>query len=306
LAAFTGRDAATLVKTLLVDGDDGAPVALVLRGDHVLNAVKAEKLPGVAAPLTMADADAVKAAAGCAPGFVGPVGLTCKVYADHAALALADFVAGANRDDEHLTGVNWERDLPLPDAADLRNVEAGDASPDGDGTLSIARGIEVGHIFQLGAKYSASMGAAVLDANGRNTPMPMGCYGIGIGRTVAAAIEQNHDDRGIIWPQAIAPFTVVLIPLNMHKSMRLRDAATALYEQLLAAGIDVLFDDRDARPGVKFADAELIGIPHRVVIGERGLDAGTVEYKHRRQADHQDVALDAIVAHLENALGAAA
>ena len=303
LATFTDRPASTLVKTLLVNGEDDKPVGLVLRGDHALNELKAEKLDGVAAPLEMASAEAVAEAAGCEPGFVGPVGLKCRIYADHAALALADFVAGANSADQHLTGVNWERDLPLPDAADLRNVQEGDPSPDGKGTLSIARGIEVGHIFQLGPKYSESMGAGVLDDNGRHTPMQMGCYGIGVGRTVAAAIEQNHDDRGIIWPDAIAPFTVVLIPLNMHKSMRLRDAAQDLYQRMLDAGIEVLFDDREARPGVKFADAELIGIPHRVVLGERGLDAGTAEYKHRTQGDTENVPLDGILAYLEQRIG---
>ncbi|MEL7450376.1 MAG: proline--tRNA ligase [Pseudomonadota bacterium] len=303
LAKFTDRPASTLIKTLLVNGEDDKPVALVMRGDHALNALKAEKLDGVAAPLEMASAEAVAEVAGCEPGFVGPVGLKCRIYADHAALALADFVAGANSADQHLTGVNWERDLPAPEAADLRNVQEGDPSPDGKGTLSIARGIEVGHIFQLGSKYSESMGAGVLDDNGRHTPMQMGCYGIGVGRTVAAAIEQNHDDRGIIWPDAIAPFTVALIPLNMHKSLRLRDAAQDLYQRMLDAGIEVLFDDRDARPGVKFADAELIGIPHRVVLGERGLDAGTAEYKHRTDADSENVPLDDILAHLEQRLG---
>jgi prolyl-tRNA synthetase len=283
LSTLLGIPASRCLKTLIVTGDDGPPVALLLRGDHDLNAVKAQKLPGIANPLRMASAVAVQAASGSPPGSVGPIGLKgLRVYADHAALAMADFVCGANVEDQHFTGVNWGRDLPSPEGADLRNVVPGDPSPSGNGRLQIVRGIEVGHIFQLGCKYSAAMNATVLDEAGTATPMLMGCYGIGVTRIVAAAIEQNHDQRGIIWPDPIAPFTVCLVPLNLQKSPRVRAAADALYAELSTAGIEVLYDDRDARPGVKFADAELLGIPHRVVVGERGLDAGTLEYRHRR------------------------
>jgi prolyl-tRNA synthetase len=281
-------------KLLLVDGADGGVVALVLRGDHELNALKAQKLDGVANPLRMASAATIKAATGSEPGFLGPVGLACPIYADHAALAMADFVCGANEPDVHLRGVNWTRDLPEPRAADLRNVVDGDPSPSGTGRLRIVRGIEVGHIFQLGRKYSKAMNAAVLDESGQPVTMLMGCYGIGVTRIVAASIEQNHDERGIIWPAPLAPFHVVLIPLNLQKSPRVREAADMLYDELTAAGIEVLYDDRDARPGVKFADAELLGIPHRLVLGERGLEAGTCEYRNRRATDNQDVPLASV------------
>ncbi len=280
---------AQCLKTLLVAGDKGAPVALILRGDHELNALKAQRIAGVATPLRLASAAEVSAACGCEPGYIGPVGLTgVRIVADHAALAVADFVCGANEKDMHYTGVNWGRDLPEPAAADLRNVVAGDPSPTGHGKLNIVRGIEVGHIFQLGCKYSASMNATVLDEAGVAVQMLMGCYGIGVTRIVAAAIEQNFDERGIIWPEPIAPFHVVLIPLNLDKSAAVRAAADALYDQLSADGIEVLYDDRDARPGVKFADAELLGIPHRIVVGDRGLKAGTLEYRHRRASESED------------------
>ncbi len=272
------------VKTLIVAGTDG-PVALVLRGDHTLNPLKATRIPGVAAPLVMADADTVREVTGSAPGFAGPIGLGIPVYFDHATRLMADFVAGANEDDMHLTGVNFGRDLPEPDTVDLRNVVAGDPVPGGSGTLKVARGIEVGHIFQLGTKYSEALGAKVLDHDGVERAMQMGCYGFGITRVVGAAIEQNHDERGIIWPAPLAPFDVVLIGINMHKSERVTSAAEALYAELSGLGLEVLFDDRDARPGVKFADAELIGIPHRLVISERALDAGELEYRHRRDPD---------------------
>ncbi|HEX7062477.1 MAG TPA: proline--tRNA ligase [Woeseiaceae bacterium] len=272
------------VKTLIVAGTDG-PVALVLRGDHTLNPLKAARLPGVAAPLAMADADTVRQVTGSAPGFAGPIGLGIPVYFDHATRLMADFVAGANQDDMHFTGVNFARDLPLPETVDLRNVVAGDPVPGGSGTLKIARGIEVGHIFQLGTKYSEALGAKVQDQDGVERAMPMGCYGMGITRIVGAAIEQNHDERGIIWPAPLAPFDVVLIGINMHKSERVTAAAEALYAELAGLGLEVLFDDRDARPGVKFADAELIGIPHRLVISERALDAGELEYRHRRDSE---------------------
>ena len=289
LSAQLGVDAKRCVKTLLVDGSDGGVVALVVRGDQELNAVKAQKLPGVASPLRMASPTKVREATGTEPGFIGPLGFTGKIYADYAAAHLADFICGANELDLHFRGVNWGRDLPEPQSADIRNVQAGDPSPSGRGTLQIARGIEVGHIFQLGQLYSAAMNASVLDEQGKALTMFMGCYGIGVTRIVAAAIEQNHDANGIIWPSAIAPFQVVLVPINYQKSTRVRDAADALYRDFTAAGIDVLLDDRDARPGVKFADSELMGIPHRIVIGERGLDAGTLEYRHRRATESTDI-----------------
>ncbi len=292
LTQFLGIAPAQCLKTLIVQGDDGGAVALVIRGDHELNAVKAEKLPGVAAPLRMAGAELVQQATGCEPGFVGPVGLQLKMYADHAALAAADFVCGANQADAHLVGVNWGRDLPAATAADLRNVQPGDPSPDGKGRLSIARGIEVGHVFQLGRKYSEAMGAVVLDADGREQPMVMGCYGIGVTRLVAAAIEQNFDQRGIIWPEPIAPFQVALVPMNLQKSEAVRAAVEPLYAALLAAGVEVLLDDRDVRPGVKFADIELLGIPHRVVVGERGLAEGQLEYRARRATDNESLPLE--------------
>ncbi|MEJ2344345.1 MAG: proline--tRNA ligase [Gammaproteobacteria bacterium] len=299
VSAFLNVKARQCVKTLLVHGSDAPVVALVVRGDHELNAVKAEKLAQVRAPLTFASPDEVHRATGCNVGSVGPVGLDIPVIVDHAAAHLADFVCGANVDGKHLTGVNWGRDLPKPAAVDIRNVVAGDPSPDGSGTLSIARGIEVGHIFQLGRKYSEAMNATVLDENGHAVVMTMGCYGIGISRVVAAAIEQNNDDRGILWPDPIAPFQVALLPMNMHKSARLRQAAEDLYSRLTDAGLEVLFDDRNARPGVMFADMELIGIPHRVVLGERGLDAGQVEYKGRRDEETTLIGLDEIVSSIQ-------
>ena len=304
LSAFLDTPRERCLKTLLVDGADGGVVALVLRGDHELNAVKAQKLAGVASPLRMASAVAVTAATGSEPGFLGPVGLQCPIHADHAALNLADFVCGANAPDLHLRGVNWGRDLPEPAAADLRNVVDGDPSPTGAGKLRMVRGIEVGHIFQLGRKYSKAMNATVLDETGQAVTMLMGCYGIGVTRIVAACIEQNHDERGIIWPEPLAPFHVVLIPLNLQKSARVRETADALYAELAAAGIEVLYDDRDARPGVKFADAELLGIPHRLVLGERGLDAGSCEYRHRRATDNQDIPLATLTAFIRARLAA--
>jgi len=303
LTAFLKVDAARCLKTLLVEGTDGGVVALIVRGDHELNAVKAQKLPGVLSPLKMASAEQVRAATDCEPGFIGPVGLELKVYADRAAVQASDFVCGANRRDLHLTGVNWGRDLPEPEVADIRNVVPGDRSPSGKGILSIARGIEVGHIFQLGRKYSQAMNATVLDEQGQSVTMFMGCYGIGVTRVVAAAIEQNHDERGIIWPEPIAPFTVSLIPINLQKSERVREVAERLYGELQAAGIEVVFDDRDARPGVKFADDELLGIPHRIVVGDKGLERGAVEYKSRVDGTGADVPLDAVVRFLEEKSG---
>jgi prolyl-tRNA synthetase len=303
VAAFLGIEPQRTVKLLLVEGSGPDKlVGLLLRGDHELNAVKAQKLAGVASPLRMASPEAVQAATGCEPGFLGPVGLSIPLYADHAALALADFVCGANERDVHLTGVNWLRDLPAPPAADLRNVVDGDPSPTGRGVLRIVRGIEVGHIFQLGRKYSAAMNATVLDENGRSVAMFMGCYGIGITRIVAAAIEQNHDAAGIVWPEPLAPFRLAIVPLNAARSERVRTTAESLYAEFTAAGIETLLDDRDARPGVKLADVELIGIPHRIVVGERGLEAGRLEYRHRRATANEDITLDGAVEFIRSRL----
>ena len=291
LAALLQVPAERCLKTLVVEGADGGLVALAIRGDHELNAIKAQQLPLVANPLRMAAPERIARELGTEIGFLGPVGLSCPIIADHSARALADFVCGANQPDAHLTGVNWGRDLPEPATADLRNVVEGDPSPTGKGRLSLARGIEVGHVFKLGRKYSDAMGASVLDEQGKAVTMLMGCYGIGVTRVVAAAIEQNHDERGIIWPDPLAPFDVVLVPINFQKSARVREASERLYAELGAAGFEVLLDDRDARPGVKFADAELYGIPHRIVVGERGLDAGKLEYRHRRATESEEFAL---------------
>jgi len=305
LSAFLNVPASQTVKTLIVDAAEGGVVALVLRGDHELNAVKAAKLDGVASPLRMAEPAVIRQYVGCDVGSIGPVGLKCPVLVDRAAAALADFVCGANEDGKHLTGVNWGRDCPEPLAVDIRNVVEGDPSPDGKGTLKITRGIEVGHIFQLGTKYSKAMKATCLDEKGKAVEMIMGCYGIGVSRLVAAAIEQNHDERGIIWPEAIAPFTVALVPVSMHKSERLRLAVEELYGRLCAAGIDVLLDDRQDRLGVMLNDIELLGIPHRLVLSDRGLDAGTVEYQGRRDSAKQDLPLASIVEFLRVRIAAA-
>lgn len=305
VSAFLGVAPSRTLKTLIVDGADGGLVALVLRGDHALNEVKAAKLPEVARPLTFAAAERVREVVGCEVGSIGPVALPVALVVDHAAAAVSDFVCGANADGQHLVGVNWGRDLPEPATADLRNVVPGDPSPDGRGTLSIARGIEVGHIFQLGTKYSEAMKAEALDEEGRPVTLIMGCYGIGVSRVVAAAIEQNHDDNGIVWPEAIAPYAVALLPMNMQKSMRVAEAAERLYAELQAAGFEVLFDDRPVRAGVMFADMDLIGVPHRLVVGERGLDAGTVEYKGRRDQDSTQVPLAGVAAFLRERLAGA-
>ncbi len=283
------------VKTLLVNGTEHPVVALVLRGDHELNLIKVEKLAQIAKPFAFASAQQIRAAANCDAGSLGPISLTIPVIADRSAAHLSDFVCGANENGKHNTGVNWGRDLPEPIVADLRNVVEGDPSPDGKGNIAIQRGIEVGHIFKLGRKYSTAMSAACLDESGKSIVMTMGCYGIGVSRVVASSIEQNHDDKGIVWPNAIAPFTVVLLPMNMHKSARVAEAAEKLYQELLGAGIDVLFDDRKERAGVMFADMDLIGIPHRLVLGERGLDAGKIEYKGRRDAENSELALADVV-----------
>lgn len=288
------------VKTLLVlgekDEDENQEViALILRGDHTLNEIKAEKIEGVASPLTFIGEDLVEEASGAPAGSIGPVGLKLRTIVDRSAAHLANFVCGANKADHHLINVNWERDVALNEVADLRNVVEGDPSPDGKGTLEIKRGIEVGHIFKLGDKYSQAMNANVLDENGKARIMEMGCYGIGVSRIVASAIEQNHDDNGIIWPLAIAPFELALVPLNMHKSEIVAEKTEALYTELQALGIDVLMDDRNERPGFKFADMELVGIPHRLVISDRGIKNGTLEYKGRSDSENQDIAIDDVL-----------
>ncbi len=295
LAAFLGTGADRCLKTLLVKGSETPAVALLLRGDHELNAIKAQSLDAVAAPLTMLRGAEVEAATGCEPGFLGPVELPVPTYVDHAAAQLADFVCGANRPDYHYTGINWGRDVDLPAVADLRTAVADDPSPLGGGTLSVARGIEVGHIFQLGTKYSDSMDATVLDADGNKRSMHMGCYGIGVTRVVAAAIEQNHDEHGIIWPAAIAPFQVIVVPINPDRSEVVRETMAELHDRLTEAGLEVLVDDRAQRPGFKFADADLIGIPHRIVIAERGLKAGQVEYKGRTESEVTLVPVESII-----------
>ncbi len=302
VSQFLDVTAAQCVKTLVVAGTNDDLVALVLRGDHELNVVKAATQPEVASPVRFARQEEIEQAIACKPGSLGPVNLPLTVIVDHAAAALADFVCGANRDGYHLTGVNWQRDVPLPRTSDLRNVVAGEASPDGNGVLEIKRGIEVGHIFQLGTKYSTAMNASVLNENGTAVTLLMGCYGIGVSRIVAAAIEQNHDEHGIIWPAAIAPFQVAIAPIHMHKSERLRAAADNLYRQLCASGLECLYYDTKERPGVMFADLELIGIPYRLVLSDRGLDAGTVECKGRTESESQDIALAAVVEFLTERL----
>lgn len=303
VAAFFKVSPGQCVKTLLVKGTDSPAVALVLRGDHNLNEIKVEKLPQVAAPMTFINEAEVAQLTGAQVGSLGVTGLSIPMIVDHAAAHCADFICGANETDYHLTGVNWARDVAEPTlVADLRDVVEGDPSPCGQGEIRIARGIEVGHIFQLGNTYSAAMNCTVLNESGKNSVMEMGCYGIGVTRVVASAIEQNNDDKGIIWPDAIAPYTLVIVPMNLHKSPRVAEAAEKLYKELQAMGIDVLFDDRNERPGVMFADAELIGIPHRLVIGERGLDAGSIEYKHRRAESAEQWPLDELMDRLKVAL----
>ena len=279
---------------------------LLLRGDHDMNEVKVGKLAGLEGGFRFASASEIEEHFGSRPGYLGPIGLNkpVKVVADREVALMADWIAGANEPDFHIRGINWGRDLPEPQlVADIRNVVDGDASPDGKGTLSIERGIEVGHVFYLGTKYSAAMSATFLDENGKPRQFEMGCYGIGVTRLPAAAIEQNHDERGIIWPDAIAPFTVVICPIGMDRSEPVRDAAQALYDDLLASGIDVLLDDRGERPGAMFADWELIGVPHRVVLSDRGLKEGTVEYQARRDTEATKVALTEVAAHVKGLIG---
>ncbi|MHB2095204.1 proline--tRNA ligase [Pantoea dispersa] len=293
------------VKTLIVKASEESGhslVALLLRGDHELNEIKAEHLDIVAAPLEMGSEEEIRAAIGAGFGSLGPVGLTIPVIADRTVAKMSDFAAGANIDGQHYAGINWGRDLPEARVEDIRNVVEGDPSPDGKGVLMIKRGIEVGHIFQLGTKYSDAMKAAVQGEDGRNQIMTMGCYGIGITRVVAAAIEQNHDERGIIWPAALAPFEVAILPMNMHKSFRVKELAEQLYNELRAKGIDVILDDRKERPGVMFADMELIGVPHTIVIGDRNLDNQEIEYKARAASEKQMIKQHDIVDFLSRAL----
>ncbi len=302
VAAMLKVEARQLIKTLIVKAEvsDSNPqglMALVLRGDQSLNDIKAEKVEGIQLPLTFASDEEVELAVGCQPGCLGPIKLPFPVIADRSAAALRNFICGANQNGKHLRDANWKTDCQYTAVADIRKVQEGDISPDGNGTLSIKRGIEVGHIFQLGTKYSRAMNAAVLDENGKSVLMTMGCYGIGVSRIVASAIEQNHDDNGIIWPDAIAPFQIAIIPLNAHKSQQVVDVSEQLMKELEAAGYEVLLDDRDKKtsPGVKFADMELMGIPHRLVVSDRGLEAGQIEYKSRRASDPELVPRDSII-----------
>lgn len=300
VSSFLKIDPSQTVKTLIVKGEGESLLGLVLRGDHSLNLLKVEKLPRVAIPVTMASDSQIRGAVGCAPGSIGPVNLAIPYIVDPAAAALTNFVCGANRDDEHLSGVNWDRDCQAANITAFRNVVEGDPSPDGKGTLLFKRGIEIGHIFQLGDEYCSAMNATVLNENGKSVTMMMGCYGIGISRIVAAVIEQNHDANGIIWPDTLAPFQIVIIPINAHRSERVCTVTEQLYTNLNDLGFDVLLDDRDGqRPGAKFADAELIGIPHRIVIGDRGLNKDAVEYTCRRDGSSTDISTDSIVDFLQ-------
>lgn len=299
LVSFLGIDVKKTVKTLLVAGKKHPLVAVVLRGDHSLNTVKAEKHPLIAGPVTLIEAERAQIILDCPSGSIGPVGLSIPMIVDREAALLSDFVCGANVSHHHLQYVNWERDLPLPEVVDLRSVEPGDPSPDGKGHLQFARGIEVGHIFQLGNKYSEALGATVLDESGETVTLQMGCYGIGVSRIVAAAIEQHNDAQGIVWPKAMAPFQIALVPINYENAL-VQKTTDKLYKELRAAGFDVLLDDRDERPGVKFADMDLIGIPHRLVVSERGLKGGNVEYKSRSEEDVEALALEEVVKYLKS------
>ncbi|WP_020485393.1 proline--tRNA ligase [Methylomonas sp. MK1] len=303
VSGFFKVDAKQCLKTLIVRGEDDSLVALLLRGDHELNPIKAEKIDGVLSPLQFASDEEILGACHCKPGSIGPIDLSVKIVADRSVILMSDFICGANQDGKHYQGVNWQRDLALPEhIADLRMVVEGDASPDGKGQITIARGIEVGHIFQLGTKYSEAMNAAIVNEAGKNQIMIMGCYGIGISRVVAAAIEQGHDERGIIWPNELAPFQVAICPMNMHKSDRLIDTVEKIYKDLTDAGIEVLLDDRKVRAGFMFSDMELIGIPHRIVIGDRGLDSGTVEYQGRMDKESQNVEFGNLVGFIKDKL----
>jgi prolyl-tRNA synthetase len=304
LCAFLKIDPERTVKAIVVDGTSGSPVLLLLRGNHELNAIKAGKLDVVDKPLRFSSPEQITRAFGAHPGSLGPIGFKGSVVLDRTVAAMSDFVIGANEDDHHYTGANIGRDFPEPRVSDIRNVVAGDMSPDGKGTLEMCRGIEVGHIFQLRTKYSSAMNLTFLDEAGKSRLMEMGCYGIGVSRVVAAAIEQNNDERGIVFPQAIAPFTVAVLPIGMAKSTRTREAAERLYAELIGADVEVLLDDRDERPGIMFADIELLGIPHRIVVGERGLKDGNVEYQGRRDAKAHVVPLADAVEFLKSKRGA--
>ncbi len=302
ISKFLNIDASQQVKTLIVKSDEGGVIALALRGDHELNEVKAEKIEGILKPLTFATDEETKKILGCSFGSIGVNNLPCKLIVDYAAAAMSDFYCGANEDDHHLRGVNWERDVKEFTQADLRNVVDGDVSPDGKGKLSIKRGIEVGHIFQLGTKYSSAMNANIIGESGKGQTMVMGCYGIGVTRVIAAAIEQNYDDKGIIFPESIAPFQLVITPINYHKSQRVKNLADELYENCIKANIDVLIDDRKERPGIMFADSELLGIPHRFVISDTHADNGNVEYKARNSDEKIEVPYDTAVDFLSKKL----
>ncbi len=299
LAKSISIDIQQCLKTLIADAEDGGLVALVVRGDHELNPVKAEKLDGVAMPFRLADREKIKTVLGNDIGSIGPIGLNIRTYVDRSAAMVGDFVCGANADDRHYINVNWGRDCDEPVIADIRNVQNGDPSPDGKGTLKILRGIEVGHIFQLGEKYSEAMQATVLDENGSSRVTSMGCYGIGITRVVAAAIEQNNDDRGIFWPDSLAPFQLAICPINYHKSDTVKQASDSIFQDCLDRGIEVLLDDRPLRPGVIFSDMELIGIPHRIVLSDRGLGEKQFEYKGRRDESAQQIALEELPGFLD-------
>ena len=290
------------IKTLLAQDAAGELVALVVRGDHRLNAIKASKLPGMSSPLVLAEPDEVKRCLGAGFGSLGPVGVSIRVVVDHTAAAMPSFVCGANEDGFHVKGATWSRDVPNAEFADIREIVSGDASPCGAGTLEIRRGIEVGHIFQLGTKYSETMNATVLDEQGRSQPMVMGCYGIGITRIVAAAIEQNHDENGIIWPAAMAPFDVAIVPLGLDKSEVVREATEQLYSACETAGLSVFMDDRAERPGVKFAEMELLGMPLRVTVGERSLAEGKLELTVRRSGETEMIAPDQILGRIQQLL----
>lgn len=290
------------VKTLFVKASDEVDadlIALIIRGDHELNEVKAENLPQVASPLEMATEEEIRALIGAGPGSLGPVGLKLPFIVDRTVAVMSDFGAGANIDDKHYFGINWGRDVELGQVEDLRNVVEGDPSPCGKGTIALKRGIEVGHIFQLGNVYSEAMNCGVLGPDGKNVILEMGCYGIGVSRVVASAIEQNHDKYGIIWPDALAPFQVAIVPMNMHKSEEVKEAAEKLYAELTAMGVEVLFDDRKERPGVMFSDMELIGVPHTIVIGDRSMKEGNFEYKNRRSGEKTAIAMTDIVEHVK-------
>ena len=302
VSASLNVTAADCVKTLLVKAEDGGLIALLLRGDHELNTLKAEKLEGVLAPLSFAEEDDIKALIGCPPGFIGPLAISCPILADYSLIQQQDFVCGANKEGFHLTHVNWTRDLPRPTFADLRNIEIGDPSPDGQGTIKIRRGIEVGHIFQLGKKYSERLDANVLDQNGKKTTLTMGCYGIGVSRVVAATIEQNFDDHGICWPPALAPFQISILPMKMEKSDKVRSYCEQLYNDLIQQGVEVLIDDRKARPGIMFADHDLIGIPHRLVVSEQNLEKGVLEYKSRSDEDSREISVNTLMDELSKIL----